>query len=143
MRCSEVMTRDVYTCKTTDTAAFCAQLMRNHNVGIVPVVDEKKHLVGVVTDRDLAVRVLAQGKPGSVEVGNIMTPDVVTCRGDEDLHVAEKRMEEAQRSRVVVTTDGEICAGIISLSDVARVEGRRRTGKVLGAVTERERRGLW
>ena len=139
MKCREVMRTPVLTCRETDSVAMCARLMRDHDVGFVPIVDRWRRLVGVLTDRDLALRVLAEGVPLKSPVSSVMTGGVlVTCGADDDLAIAEARMSRGQKSRIVVVDDGQYVAGVISLSDISQVEQTLHGGRVLQAVTRRE-----
>lgn len=138
MRCGDLMSRPIHVCRQDDTAAHCAQTMREHGVGFVPVVDEDARLVGVVTDRDLALRVLADSGPPTTPVREVMTRPIVSCAPDEDLRTAEQRMVNARVSRIVVMTAFERCEGVISLSDIARAEGDERAGRMLREVAARE-----
>ena len=94
----------------------CARMMRDNHVGFVPVVDGRGQVVGVVTDRDLAVRVLAEDLPAETPVGEVMTRDVRICRFDDDVESAERKMASTRKSRLVVTDDGGRCVGVISRS---------------------------
>ncbi|MEK7705140.1 MAG: CBS domain-containing protein [Myxococcota bacterium] len=138
MRCADIMKTDVLRCRHDDTARQAAQLMRQHNIGFLPVVDETRRLVGVVTDRDLTVRVLADDAPTSTRLADLMTKDLVTCHPEDHLRVAEEKMAVLQKSRMLVVGDAGELLGIISLSDIARAETKRRAGKLLGMVTRRE-----
>jgi CBS domain-containing protein len=138
MRCRDLMTTTVHACLDTVTAYRCAQLMKNESVGFVPVVDTGQHLLGVVTDRDLTVRVLAAARPSTVELREIMSADVVTCDPDEDLTVAEQRMTDRQVSRLVVVGPFRRCLGVLSLSDILRVEESGRASEVMRRLAARD-----
>jgi CBS domain-containing protein len=138
MLCRDVMKSAVIRCHEADTVTACARMMRDQNIGFVPVVDADEQVVGIVTDRDLALRVLAEERAGATPVSDVMTRDVRVCHPEERMEVAEKKMAETRKSRLVVVGKGGRCLGVISLSDVARVESRRRAGGVLQAVTRRE-----
>ena len=138
MRCQDLMTSSVLMSAIDEGIADCARRMRDHNVGFMPVVDPHGLLEGVVTDRDLAVRALARDLPGDTPVASVMTRSVVTCGPDDELRVAEERMVRAQVSRVIVVANGGRCVGVISLSDVLRVEESMRAGDVVRAITARE-----
>lgn len=138
MLCREVMKTDVARCADTLSVQACSRMMRDNNVGFLPVVDGKDQVTGVVTDRDLAVRVLAEGLSPDTPVGTVMTRDVRVCRADDELDIAEWKMAETRKSRLVVTDDAGRCVGVISLSDVAQADSRSRAGSVLRAVTRRE-----
>jgi len=139
MQCQEVMLSHVYKCRQTDTARTCAALMRDEKIGFIPVVDQKDKVVGVVTDRDLVVRLLASDLPSFTPVRDVMTVgELVTCRPDEDLRGLEARMAKAQKSRALVVDRQGKCVGVISLSDIAQAEEAGQVGKLLNDVTHRE-----
>jgi CBS domain-containing protein len=138
MRCQDVMTKNVTVCCEDDTAEWCAQLMRDRKVGFVPVVDADGRVSGLVTDRDLALRLVAEGRASATPLSTIMTRDVRICRPEDDLEVAEQRMAALRKSRLVVVDDFGRCLGVISLADVAQTDSRSHAGDVLYAVTQRE-----
>ncbi len=138
MLCRDTMKRNVITCSESDSVHWCAQLMRDWKIGFLPVLDRDKHVVGIVTDRDLAVRALAEGKPAFADCRSIMTRDPIVCRPDDDLRLAEEKMAAARKSRIVVVDEKGSCLGVISLSDIAQAENQRRAGEVLREVTRRE-----
>lgn len=140
MLCGDVMRPMVLRCAPDTTATRCAQLMRDEQLGFVPVVDAKGQVIGVVTDRDLAVRVLAEQLPGSTPVMAFMTPEpFVTCQPHEDLRELEQRLAEAKRSRALVQDRAGQLLGVISLSDIAQAEpSAQRTARVLQEITRRE-----
>jgi CBS domain-containing protein len=105
------------------------------------VCDARGRVVGVVTDRDLAVRVCAQG--GMAEetlVGSVMTPDVVACRPGHPVGHAERLMSRHHVSRVFVTRRDGVLVGVLSLSDVAQFERPARVARTLAAIAERKYR---
>ena len=137
MRCLDVMKTDVASCLEALTVRACAEMMRDNGVGFVPVVDAERQVVGVVTDRDLALRVVANDLPAETPVGHVMTRDVRICHPDDDLREAAWKMSSARKSRLVVADEQGHCVGVISLSDVVQADSRR-AGAVLRAVTGRE-----
>ena len=138
MLCRELMKRDVARCTESLTVEACARMMNDNNIGFLPVVDADKRVVGVITDRDLAVRVLAEGLEPETPVGTVMTRDVRICHPDDKLQEAEWKMSTTRKSRLVVADDDGHCVGVISLSDIAQADSRTRAGGVLRAVTRRE-----
>jgi CBS domain-containing protein len=137
MQCRDVM-KTAKTVRGSVSAADCAKMMAVEEVGILPIVDQEQRLIGVVTDRDLAVRVLAEHRPPDTPVGKVMTTGVVTCRPLDGLRFAEQRLADAKVSRIVVMDEDNKVLGIISLSDIGQVEDPKRAGRVLRAITERE-----
>jgi CBS domain-containing protein len=132
------MSSHVHICRETDTAVQCAHIMRRANIGFVPVVNAEASVVGVVTDRDLALRILAAGKPSTTRVQDVMTREVVSCMPDEEIAIAEDRMARAQVSRIVVTGAFSRCIGVISLSDVTRLAESGQMGRVFLDVVARD-----
>ena len=140
MLCREVMNRNVVVCTEGDTVADCARRMRDHCIGFVPVVDGGGQVSGVVTDRDLALRVVGEGLSLDTPLGTIMTRDVRICRPWDSLRAAERKMAAVRKSRLVVADEDGGCAGVISLSDIAQADTRALAGHVLYEITQREAR---
>ena len=140
MQCRDVMNKDVAVCTEGDTVAECARLMRERRIGFVPVVDGGGQVSGVVTDRDLALRVLAPSLPPDTPLRAVMTLDVRVCRPWDSLRSAERRMAAVRKSRLVVVDEDGCCVGVISLSDVAQADTRALAGHVLYEITQREAR---
>lgn len=119
MLCQDIMKRDVR-CVTAETSvAEAAALMRDEGIGFLPVCDETRTVVGVLTDRDIAIRVVAENEAPDQPVGRFMTPAAVTCHCGEDLAAAQDLMGEMQVSRIMCLDDNGRLVGVISLSDVA------------------------
>ncbi len=134
----EVMKKTVVTCKEEDSLKHCADLMRDWRIGMLPVVDPKQQLVGVVTDRDLVVRGIAENLPHATEARAIMTKRLITCRQEDELWFAEERMAAERKSRIIVVDDSRHVIGVISLSDIPMAEEGPRAGELLQQVTKRE-----
>jgi CBS domain-containing protein len=142
MKCSELMKIQVECAGRTESIQEIARRMRDRNIGFLPVCEEQGTVIGTVTDRDIAVRAVAAGRdPGRTTVEEIMTDEVVACRAEDDLSVAEQRMEAAKKSRIVIVDERDRPAGIISLSDIAMVEPRATAVRVLASVASREVHG--
>jgi CBS domain-containing protein len=109
----------------------------------VPVVDAHDRVVGVLTDRDIVIRAIAEGKSHRTRVGALMSRDLVTCGPEDDVTEAERKMSRARKSRAIVVDGGGRAVGVISLSNLAQVEEPERTASVLRAVTEREAPGVF
>ena len=137
MRCRDVMRVNVATCSRADAAFYCARLMKQRSVGFLPVVDADGSVAGVLTDRDLVVRMVAEGRGLETPAADLMTGSPVTCRPDEDLRAAEDRMVAAHTSRVVVIDRLRRPVGVISLIDIAQAESRARAGKVFSQIKSR------
>jgi CBS domain-containing protein len=134
------MTRECFTCTESETVQQAAQLMSQHNVGFIPVVDSQRHVKGVVTDRDLTLRVLSKGKGGDTLLKSVMsTNPLVTVRPEDSLQTAEERMIKNGSGRALVTDQQGRLMGVISRSNIASHESTQRTGEVLGALTRGRR----
>jgi CBS domain-containing protein len=142
MRCMDVMKRELFVVGADDTVRAAAQRMRNANIGFLPVTDASDRVIGVLTDRDIAMRVTAADRlASSCRVGEVMTAEVVCCRATDDLSRAEELMSEHMKSRLLVTSEEGFLQGVLSLSDIAQHESPRRTGVTIREVTARE--ALW
>ncbi|WP_441287647.1 CBS domain-containing protein [Sorangium sp. KYC3313] len=138
MLCKEIMKQDIQSVLADDTIQTAARKMRDANIGFLPVCDSAGRVLGALTDRDLAIRVLAHSRPLSTKAGDVMTRGVVACRPDDDVQRAEQLMGQHHKSRVLCTeADGRL-VGIISLSDIAQSEDDRHTAQTVRRVTERE-----
>jgi CBS domain-containing protein len=130
----EVMTSDVRACEPSASVTEVAKLMAREDVGPIPVVEEGR-LVGIVTDRDLVVRVLAEGRdPQTTTVGEIASRDVVTVSPDEDLDRALQLLAQHQVRRLPVV-EGDRLVGIVAQADVARTGKDRETGEVVEQIS--------
>jgi CBS domain-containing protein len=121
MRIKQVMTKDPRCCVPSDSAQRAASIMRDEHAGIVPVIDneQSRKVTGVVTDRDLCMNVVAEGRdPRTVLVAQCMTTTVVTCAPNDSVEKATELMRENQIRRIpVVNGQGELL-GIVALADV-------------------------
>src|SRR5689334_18209245 len=105
MRCEEIMKRDVECVLPVDTAQDAAECMRDENIGFLPVCDESNRVLGTITDRDLAVRVLADARAPSTAIDEIFSREVISCRPEDDVRQAEELMAQNHKSRVVCLDD--------------------------------------
>lgn len=136
-KCREVMTKDPASCNASETVTKVASLMKQHDVGSVPVA-ESDRLVGIVTDRDIVLKVVAAGRnPEQTSVRDVMTPNPVCCREDDDLEHALKLMKERQVRRMPIVDGSGRLSGIIAQADVAtRVNKDAKTGELVEAISE-------
>jgi len=119
MRISDVMTRDVATVRPDQTAREAANFMLNSDAGSIPVT-EGDRLIGMITDRDIAVRGVAKGHGPDTPVRDIMTSGIVCAREDDSVEDVASKMSEAQVRRLPVIDDSEKLIGIVSLGDLSR-----------------------
>src|SRR5215211_87907 len=136
----DVMTKDPVCATPDDDVATVARLMKDNDIGPVPIVEGKnsKRLVGIVTDRDLALKVVAEGRdPSSTQVRDVMTKDVVTCRVDEAVEDTLQAMSNNQLRRILVVDNDDMLVGIIAQADIAtRMNEPEKTGEVVREISE-------
>ena len=139
-KCQDVMTRDPVCCQPGDSVSNAASVMKQEDVGSVPVVESQasKRLVGIVTDRDLVVKVLAGGRAvDQATVGDAMTPNPVSCREDDDVEQAMRTMKDRQVRRMPIVDAGGRVTGIIAQADIAtRIDRDKQTGELVEAISE-------
>jgi CBS domain-containing protein len=133
MRVEELMST-AKGCREGDTVQSCARMMRDESIGFVPICNAAGEPIGAITDRDLAIRVLAEGRTPDEHVDQFMTRDVVACRLGDDVRDAERLMRERRKSRVMVCDDHGRLVGVVSLADIADVESDREIGETLQQV---------
>jgi CBS domain-containing protein len=130
------MTTDPTSVVADNPVVEAARIMKEKDVGIVPVV-EGGRLVGTVTDRDIAVRVVAEGKdPHSVRVREIASTDVVTVDPQQDLDEALRLMASHQVRRLPVVEEGGKLVGIVAQADVAREANDKQTGELVEEISQ-------
>jgi CBS domain-containing protein len=137
MQLKDVMTRHVATARPDNTIAEAAEKMRSLDIGPLPVTEGAK-VVGVLTDRDITTRAVAEGRdPRSTRVGDIMTRDVFFCFEDQDVKEAATLMSDLQVRRLLILDRESNLAGIVSLGDLALEAGDdKMTAKVLNRVSQ-------
>lgn len=138
MRCRDIMKDEVFFCRTTDPIYRAAEQMANEGVGFLPVLDNLRRLVGVVTDRDLTIRALARRLAFQSPVELVMSRELISCKALDPLKRAEELMSAHKKARIPVVDDFGECVGVISLSDIARATGPEESGRLLHDVAERE-----
>jgi CBS domain-containing protein len=139
-KCKDVMTQDPVCCEPGDSIGRVAGIMKQADVGSVPVVDSQssRRLVGIVTDRDLVVKVLAAGRGiDQATVRDAMTMNPGSCREDDDVDAAMNLMADRQVRRVPIVDASGRLSGIIAQADVAtRVNRDERTGELVEAISD-------
>jgi CBS domain-containing protein len=135
MKVSEVMTRDVQTVRPDQPVQDAASFMLSADAGSIPVTDGDR-LIGMITDRDIAVRGIAKGYGPETPVRELMTDDVVCARTDDDVEDVASKMSEAQVRRLPVIDDNERLCGIVSLGDLSRETDDETAGEALEGVSE-------
>jgi CBS domain-containing protein len=135
MQISNVMSRDVQIVAADQTLRDAAATMKRLDAGVLPV-GEKDKLIGMITDRDIAVRGIAEGKGPDTKIRDVMTHEVNYCFEDEDVdHVAEN-MAELQVRRLPVMNRDKRLVGIVSLGDLATQGSLPKTAKALHGISQ-------
>ena len=135
MRVAEVMTRDVRLIEPTQTIRDAAQLMAELDAGIMPV-REGDRLVGMITDRDIAVRAVAQGRGPDTPVREVMTDEVKYCFEDDDTAAVERNMADIQVRRLPVLNRDKRLVGILSLGDLAMSDKASKVGAAVAGISQ-------
>ncbi len=139
-KCEEVMTKNPVCCVPSDNVAKVAEMMKHENIGPIPVIENEqtRKLVGIVTDRDLAMKIVAEGRDArSTKVDVVMTQKVVTCHADDDLQKALDTMSEHQLRRIPIVDKDNRILGIISQADVAtRVNQPEKTAEMVKEISQ-------
>jgi len=130
----EVMTRDVRACEPNATVVEAAKVMVQEDVGPVPIVEDGR-LVGIVTDRDIVVRVVAEGRdPNATTVGEIASTELVTVSPGDNLDEALNLLAKRQVRRLPVV-EGDRLVGIVAQADIARLGKDQKTGEVVEEIS--------
>jgi CBS domain-containing protein len=133
----DVMTSNPCTIDAEKSVAYAAKMMRDEDVGLAPIVEGDK-LIGMLTDRDIAVRVAAEGRdPGQVKVRDVASSQLVTIDPQQDLDEALRIMAKHQVRRLAVVEEGGQLVGVVAQADVAREGDDRKTGKLVEEISSR------
>ena len=132
----DLMTRNPCSIDADKSVAYAAKMLRDEDVGLAPIV-EGDRLVGTVTDRDIAIRVVAEGKdPESTKVKDIASINLVTVDPQQGLDEALKLMAKHQVRRLPVTEEGGRLVGLVAQADIARSAGDKQTGRVVEQISQ-------
>lgn len=138
MQAKEIMSPDPQCCTPGDTLRDAALMMADNDCGCLPVVEDKagKRVIGVLTDRDIAIRGVARGKTPDSKVNDVMSPAPSVCFAEDDVEVVERIMVEQKVRRVpVIDAEGKV-VGIIAQADLAR-DNRAATDREVGRIVEK------
>ena len=142
MKARDLMTSDPTSCRPSDDLRAVIEVMRREDCGIVPITEGngQQRVVGVVTDRDIALALGARDeKPSSIKVSEVMTTNIVSCEPDADLREVSRKMQEAQVRRILIVDAGRLL-GVVSTADLARAStrsGKDRVGEEVEKVMEK------
>ncbi len=140
MKARDIMTENPATITPETPAREAARLMETHDVGSLPVVEgTERRLIGVVTDRDLAIRVLGRGESPEVQIREVMSGNVQCCKAEDSLDDIENAMGKYQVRRIPIVDDNNRVIGMVAQADLARERksvGTKDLGKVLEKISE-------
>ena len=134
MKVKEAMTRDVQVANPDETVQQAARMMASLDAGVLPVGD-KDRLVGMITDRDIAIRGVAEGKGPNAKVREVMTEEVKYCFDDQDIEEVTRNMGDIQVRRLPVVNRDKRLVGILSLCDVAAKQDGAATAQALNRIS--------
>lgn len=134
MRVSEAMSRDVRVARPDQTIQEAASIMADIDAGVMPVGDHDR-LVGMLTDRDIAIRAVARGKGPDAKVRDVMSPEVKYCFEDEDADEVCRNLADQKIRRIPVVNRDKRLVGILSLGDLARSAPEDSVGAALSAIS--------
>ncbi len=137
MRCRDLMNESVRTCRLDASAAECARLMREFQIECVPIVDYHGRIIGVLTDRDLALRVVGEERSPDTRISSVMSGEVLTCSPDTTLREIEEQMLGRHQSHVVVVDGDRRPIAMLSLADVAEAEPSERAAELIRSIMSR------
>ena len=138
MKIENIMSKEPICCSPSDTLQTVAQLMKNHDIGAIPVVSDlvSRKLVGIITDRDLTISAVADGKdPHLTRIGPYYTESVITCLPEDPLEVCEQKMKEHKIRRIPVVDRLNRCVGMVVQADLARVESPEKFQTVVAEIS--------
>src|SRR3954462_3156547 len=135
MKVSEAMTRDVQVASPEETIRKVAQIMATLDAGALPV-GEEDHLIGMITDRDIAIRGIAKGKGPKAKVRDVMTEDVKYCFDDQEVEEVTRKMADIQVRRLPVLDRDKRLVGILSLGDIAISRDGKDAGDALRGISQ-------
>ena len=137
MTCQDIMKNKVECLNAQETVEAAARRMKECDIGFLPICDADGRVLGTLTDRDIAIRCVSEGKALTTPVSDVMTKEVVACKPGDDISKAQELMRKHKKSRILVCDDSDRLVGVISLSDFAQ-EDQDTAAKTLAEVAERE-----
>jgi CBS domain-containing protein len=130
MKIEQLMSRPVKCCRPEETVNCAAQIMWEADVGCVPVIDADSRVIGMITDRDIAMAAYTQGRPlDGISVESAMAKRVYSCSANDDVSLAEKRMQQNQVRRLPVVDATGSLIGIVSMNDIAIAAAQDKSGR--------------
>jgi CBS domain-containing protein len=128
MKVQDVMTKDVIFCAPQDNLADAANLLIQRDCGVLPIVDEAKKVVGIVTDRDICIAAASRNvKPSDINAADFTDKKVVSCKANEKIEDVLKKMKRYQIKRLPVTSQDDTLVGIISVADILSATDKHKS----------------
>jgi CBS domain-containing protein len=143
MKVESIMTKEPVCCTPSDSVQLVAQLMKQHDVGAIPVISDSvsRKLIGIITDRDLCVSAMADGKdPRITRIEPYYTKTVITCVPEDTLETCESRMKQHKIRRIPVVDRHYSCIGMIVQGDLARIEAAEVFREVVAEISKPSRK---
>jgi CBS domain-containing protein len=140
MICWNVMKTAVKCVTPQTTIEAAAATMRDEGFGFLPVCNAQRVVIGTLTDHDIVIRAVAEGRAAADPVESIMTREIVACRATDELSYAQELMSEAKVGRIMCLSEAGTLEGVISLSDIAQLHDTASASQTLRDVSEREAR---
>ena len=143
MKVSDVMTKNPVCCRLTDTAQAVAKILRDEDIGSVPILSDEGKLEGIITDRDLCCTIIAEGlDPRTTTINNYVTRNPLACRADDSLDNCERAMQKNQIRRIPVVDDQERCIGVVSQADLALREEPQKVKETVAEISKPTHRAV-
>lgn len=142
MKSKDIMSKVLFCCTPDESAEKAAQMMRDQDVGAIPIVNDctERKLVGIVTDRDICLRIVAAGRdPHAVPIADVMTRWPVACSPEDSIDACEETMRQRQVRRIPVVDRRGACLGIVAQADIALHDTADHTHRTLAAVSQHAR----
>jgi len=142
MKVREAMTPNPVCCVPTDTIQRAARILRDEDVGALPVVADQQslQLIGMITDRDICCSAVADGHdPKNTTIEQYISAEIVTCRDGENLDQCERAMQQHQIRRIPVVDGEGRCIGIVSQADLALKDKPEKVSKTVAEISKRQR----
>ena len=143
MKVREVMSQNPACCTPSDSAQTVARIMRDRNVGAVPVIadQQSRQLIGMITDRDFCCAVVADGlDPKKTTIEKFITMNPISCRDGENIEKCERLMQDHQVRRIPVVDNNDCVIGIVSQADLALHDKPERVSKTIAEISKSDRR---
>jgi CBS domain-containing protein len=135
MKISKCMTRDVQLANPNQTIREAAKMMADIDAGVLPV-GENDRLVGMITDRDIAIRAVAKGKSPDTKIGEVMSDEVLYCFDDQEIEEVSRNMADIKVRRLPVLNRNKHLVGIVSLGDLSKKQEPAVTAKAVSNITK-------